>query len=234
MVNIIDCARNVMGDKFAFIKMLILSIPLMLSTWAYMSGNEILGKLTYTFFGVIFAAVFFETIKRSLNNEPMLMPSFLMPVPMFWTLLKVVLVSILPMVINFLLYFGFFSLFALKPELIENKILLYVYCTIITLLTTSIYFATVTQYLATGKMKDSFNLIVIAKSIKTYIVNLLFYLIQALIFTVVALIPLAIIIMVYGPTSGLIVIYCCILVMTNYLIFADYIAQTKKDADCNL
>lgn len=234
MVNIIDCARNVMGDKFAFIKMLILSIPLMLSTWAYMSGNEILGELAYTFFGVIFAAVFFETIKRSLNNEPMLIPSFLMPIPMFWTLLKVVIVSILPMVINFLLYFGFFALFAMKPELIENKILLYVYCTIITLLTTSIYFATVTQYLATGKMKDSFNLIVIAKSIKTYIVNLFFYLIQALIFTVVALIPLAIIIMVYGPTSGLIVVYICILVMTNYLIFADYIAQTKKDADCNL
>ena len=83
MVNIIDCARNVMGDKFAFIKMIILSIPLMLSVWAAMGGNMFISVTMYAVFGVIFGAVFFETIKRSLNNEPMLMPSFLMPIPMF-------------------------------------------------------------------------------------------------------------------------------------------------------
>ena len=105
---------------------------------------------------------------------------------------------------------------------------------VVGLLCSSIYFATITQYLDTGKLKDSFNLIVIAKSIKTFFVNIILYGIQALIFTLIALIPLAIIVMLYGPTSGLIVIYSSILVMTNYLIFADYIAQTKKDADCNL
>ena len=233
MVNIIDCARNVMGDKFAFIKMIILSLPLMLSVWAAMGGNMFISVTMYAVFGVIFGAVFFETIKRSLNNEPMLMPSFLMPIPMFWTLLMVILLSIMPCAINFLLYLGFGALCAKFPVLVENQIALYVSSTILTLLCSSIYFATVTQYLHTGKIKDSFNLVVIAKSIKTFIVDLIFYAIQVVLFTLVALIPLYVIVMIYGK-SMLIVVYCCILVMTNYLIFADYIAQTKKDADCNL
>lgn len=234
MVNIIDCARNVMGDKFAFIKMLILSVPLMLSTWAYLSGNAFLSGTSNIVFGVIFMAVFFETIKRSLNNEPMLMPSFMMPIPMFWTLLNVVLVSILPLAVNYGIYSGFFAFVAKYPQVAENQVSLYIFSTIAVLLCSSIYFATVTQYLDSGKIKDSFNLIVIAKSIKTFIINFVFYCVQALLFTLVALIPLAIIIMLYGRTSVLIVVYSCILVMTNYLIFADYIAQTKKDADCNL
>lgn len=233
MVNIIDCARNVMGDKFAFIKMIILSIPLMLSVWAHLSGNTFLSVTSYTIFGVIFAAVFFETIKRSLNNEPMLMPSFLMPIPMFLTLAKVIVVSIIPVVINFCIYIGVTALIASHTEIFENQVLTYIIFTIIGLLCSSIYFATVTQFLDTGKLKDSFNLIVIAKSIKTFIVDLIFYGIQAVLFTLVAMIPLYIIMMIYGQ-SALIIVYSCILVMTNYLIFADYIAQTKKDADCNL
>ena len=233
MVSIIDCARNVMGDKYAFIKMLILSIPLMLSVWAYFSGNAFLSVTSYIVFGVIFAAVFFETIKRSLNNEQMLMPSFMMPIPMFWTLLMVIITSIMPCVINILLYIGFGALCTACPIIVENQILFNVSATILGLLCSSIYFATVTQYLHTGKLKDSFNLIVIAKSIKTFIVDLVFYGIQAILFTLIALIPLYVIIMMYGR-SVLIIIYCCILVMTNYLIFADYLAQTKKDADCNL
>ncbi len=234
MVSIIDCARNVMGDKYAFIKMLILSIPLMLSVWAAMGGNMFISVTMYIVFGVIFAAVFFETIKRSLNNEQMLMPSFLMPIPMFWTLLMVILVSIMPCVINFLLYIGFGALCGVYPIIIENQILFYVCLTILGLLCSSIYLATITQYLHTGKLKDSFNLIVIAKSIKTFIVDLILYGIQAFLFTLIALIPLYVIVMMYGTASALIIIYSCILIMTNYLIFADYIAQTKKDADCNL
>lgn len=234
MVSIIDCARNVMGDKFAFIKMLILSIPLMLSVWAYLSGNAFLSVTSYIVFGVIFAAVFFETIKRSLNNELMLMPPFLMPIPMFWTLLMVIVASIVPVAINFGIYVGWVALFASYPDIFTNIVVLYMVNAVVGLLCSSIYFATITQYLDTGKLKDSFNLIVIAKSIKTFFVNIILYGIQALIFTLIALIPLAIIVMLYGPTSGLIVIYSSILVMTNYLIFADYIAQTKKDADCNL
>lgn len=233
MVNIIDCARNVMGDKYAFIKMIILSIPLMLSVWAAMGGNMFISVTMYIVFGVIFAAVFFETIKRSLNNEPMLMPSFMMPIPMFWTLFNVLLASIMPCVINFLIYIGVSALCAKYPQILENQLFMYIFGSIVGLLCSSIYFATVTQYLHTGKLKDSFNLVVIGKSIKTFIVDLLFYAIQAVLFTLVALIPLYIIIMMYGR-SVLIIIYSCILVMTNYLIFADYIAQTKKDADCNL
>lgn len=233
MVNIIDCARNVMGDKFAFIKMIILSIPLMLSVWAAIGGNMFISVTMYAVFGVIFGAVFFETIKRSLNNEPMLMPSFLMPIPMFLTLAKVIVVSIIPVVINFCIYIGITALIASHTEILENQVLTYIIFTIIGLLCSSIYFATVTQFLDTGKLKDSFNLIVIAKSIKTFIVDLIFYGIQAVLFTLVAMIPLYIIMMIYGQ-SALIIVYSCILVMTNYLIFADYIAQTKKDADCNL
>lgn len=234
MVNIIDCARNVMGDKFAFIKMIILSIPLMLSVWVALGGNVFLSTTMYIVFGVIFAAVFFETIKRSLNNEPMLMPSFLMPIPMFLTLLKVLFVSIIPVVINFGIYRGIEVLLEKYPEILINQGIAYTIFTIVGLLCFSIYFATVTQYLHTGKIKDSFNVIVIAKSINTFIVDFIFYGIQATLFTLVALIPLYIIIMLYGKASAFIIIYSCILIMTNYLIFADYIAQTKKDADCNL
>lgn len=233
MVSIIDCARNVMGDKYAFIKMLILSIPLMLSVWAAMGGNMFISVTMYIVFGVIFAAVFFETIKRSLNNEQMLMPSFMMPIPMFWTLLMVIVASIMPCVINFLIYMGFAALCASYPQILEDTVVMYICGSLVGLLCSSIYFATVTQYLHTGKLKDSFNLIVIAKSIKTFIVDLIFYAIQAIIFILIALIPLYVIIMMYGR-SVLIIIYSCILFMTNYLIFADYLAQTKKDADCNL
>ena len=164
----------------------------------------------------------------------MLMPPFLMPIPMFWTLLMVIVASIVPVAINFGIYMGWVALFASYPDIFTNIVVLYMVNAVVGLLCSSIYFATITQYLDTGKLKDSFNLIVIAKSIKTFFVNIILYGIQALIFTLIALIPLAIIVMLYGPTSGLIVIYSSILVMTNYLIFADYIAQTKKDADCNL
>ena len=71
MVSIIDCARNVMGDKFAFIKMLILSIPLMLSVWAYLSGNAFLSITSYIVFVLNIEAGIYETIKRSHNNELM-------------------------------------------------------------------------------------------------------------------------------------------------------------------
>ena len=67
MVNIIDCIRNVATDKYAFVKIAILAIPLIMSVYTYMSGQMVLSATLNIVFGILFAAVFFETIRRSCN-----------------------------------------------------------------------------------------------------------------------------------------------------------------------
>ena len=112
MVNIIDCIRTVATDKYAFIKIAILAIPAIISTHALMSGQMVLSITLNIVFGIIFAAVFFETIRRSCNSEPMLLPTFLMPVRMFITLGFTILAAIPIVIVNILLFLLFVHIFS--------------------------------------------------------------------------------------------------------------------------
>ena len=234
MVNIIDCIRNVATDKYAFVKIAILAIPLIMSVYTYMSGQMVLYATLNIVFGILFAAVFFETIRRSCNSEPMLLPSFLMPVRMFITLGFTILAAIPVVIINILLFMLFIFAVAQYPELLNNQIVFYITYLIFYLLLVSLFFASITQYLDTGKLYDAYNPMKIIKALSTFIVNLLFYVIQVFLFTLIAFVlPAWIILMLNGmnPMNFLFILFMCMFMIFNYLVFADYIGQTKKDSE---
>ncbi len=234
MVNIIDCIRNVATDKYAFVKIAILAIPLIMSVYTYMSGQMVLSATLNIVFGILFAAVFFETIRRSCNSEPMLLPSFLMPVRMFITLGFTILAAIPVVIINILLFMLFIFAVAQYPELLNNQIVFYITYLIFYLLLVSLFFASITQYLDTGKLYDAYNPMKIIKALSTFIVNLLVYVIQVFLFTLIAFVlPAWIILMLNGmnPMNFLFILFMCMFMIFNYLVFADYIGQTKKDSE---
>lgn len=123
MVNLVDCVRNVATDRYAMIKILILTIPYMLAVY---SKIDVIQLSLSIIFGVIFLAVFFETIRRSCNAEPMLLPSFLMPVRMLLTLGLTIIASIPSLAILYGLFFGITELFKVYPQLVEVKTTYYV------------------------------------------------------------------------------------------------------------
>ena len=234
MVNIIDCIRNVVTDKYAFIKIAILAIPAIISTHALMSGQMVLSITLNIVFGIIFAAVFFETIRRSCNSEPMLLPTFLMPVRMFITLGFTILAAIPIVIVNILLFLLFVFVLAQNPQLMNNQIVFYIVYSIFYLLLVSLFFASITQYLDTGKLYDAYKPMRIIKALSTFIVNLFAYAIQAILFMLVAFVlPAWIILMLNGmnPMNFFFILYMCMFMVFNYLVFADYIGQTKKDSE---
>lgn len=236
MVNIIDCVRNVASDRYAMIKILILSIPAVIATYATLSGQQIVSGIINIVFGVIFAAIFFETIRRSCNAEPMLLPSFLMPIRMFLTLGLAIIASIPSVIVCFGLFLLFSYILTLYPQLAseQEQVSLYIIAFIFYTLMMSIYFAGVTQSLDTGKVLDSYNPMKVLRALKTFIVNLLFFVIQDfLVVAVFIVLPAMIIFFLSGknPTNFFMILYLCMGFVFNYLVFADYIGQTKKDSE---
>lgn len=234
MVNIIDCVRNVAADRYGMIKILILSIPAILGTYATLSGQIIVSGLVNSIFGIIFLAVFFETIRRSCNAEPMLLPSFLMPVRMFLTL-GLTIVSAIPVFLVCVgLYIGLVVLLKENPQILSNQVSYYITCSIFVLLTTSLFFASITQYLDTGKVFDAYNPMKVLRALKTFIVNYFFFVIQdALVVAIFIVLPAWVIFMLGGknPTNFYLIVFLCMGAVFNYLVFADYIGQTKKDSE---
>lgn len=234
MVNIIDCLRNVTTDRYAMIKIFILTIPAMITTYAVLSGQQFASVTMQLIFCIIFAAVFFETIRRSCAAEPMLLPSFLVPVRMFLTLGLTILAAIPAIAINVGIYIGFMEFLKNYPEIMENQVVFYIISSVLGLITTSIFFASVTQFLDSGKIWDSYNPVKVLYALKTFIVNLLFYVIQdALLVVFVILIPAAVILLLtgYDPMNFFFILWLNLSIILNYLVFADYIGQTKKDSE---
>lgn len=231
MVNLVDCVRNVAADRYAMIKILILAIPYMLAIY---SKIDVMQLSLSIIFGVIFLAVFFETIRRSCNAEPMLLPSFLMPVRMFLTLGLTIIASIPSLAILYGLSFGITELFKVYPQLVEVKTTYYVIAVIANLLGISLFFASVTQFLDTGKVLDAYNPMKVLRTLKTFIVNLIFFVIQDIIFLgIFVVIPIIIIYFLANQDvfNFFLMLYLTMGLIFNYLAFADYIGQTKKDSE---
>ncbi len=231
MVNLVDCIRNVAADRYAMIKILILAIPYML---AFYSKIDVMQLSLNIIFCVIFLAVFFETIRRSCNAEPMLLPSFLMPVRMFLTLGLTIIASIPSLAILYGFSFGITELFKVYPQLVEVKTTYYVITIIAGLLCISLFFASVTQFLDTGKVLDAYNPMKVLRALKTFIVNLIFFVIQDIIFLgIFVAIPIIIIYFLSGlnMSNFFLLLYLEMALIFNYLAFADYIGQTKKDSE---
>lgn len=231
MVNLVDCVRNVAADRYAMIKILILTIPYMLAIY---SKIDVMQLSLSIIFGVIFLAVFFETIRRSCNAEPMLLPSFLMPVRMFLTLGLTIIASIPSLAILYGLSFGIIELFKVYPQLVEVKTTYYVIAVIANLLGISLFFASVTQFLDTGKVLNAYNPMKVLRALKTFIVNLIFFVIQDIIFLgIFVVIPIIIIYFLANQDvfNFFLMLYLTMGLIFNYLAFADYIGQTKKDSE---
>lgn len=231
MVNLVDCVRNVAADRYAMIKILILAIPYMLAIY---SKIDVMQLSLSIIFGVIFLAVFFETIRRSCNAEPMLLPSFLMPVRMFLTFGLTIIASIPSLAILYGLSFGITELFKVYPQLVEVKTTYYVIAVIANLLGISLFFASVTQFLDTGKVLNAYNPIKVLRALKTFIVNLIFFVIQDIIFLgIFVVIPIIIIYFLANQDvfNFFLMLYLTMGLIFNYLAFADYIGQTKKDSE---
>ena len=234
MVNIIDCLRNVVTDRYAMIKIFILTIPVIVIYYMVMSGQGVLSEIVNFVFGIVFAAVFFETIRRSCNAEPMLLPSFLMPLRMFLTL-GLTIVSAIPSIIVCIgIYVGYIQLLKIYPQIMSNNITFHIVNFICSLIVMSVFFAGITQYLDSGKVLDSYNPMKILKALKTFIVNFFFYFIQDFILVLVIMVIPALGIFIIGgknPNNIFMIIYLCMAMILNYLVFADYIGQTKKDSE---
>ena len=235
MINIIDTFRNIVGDKYAVIKIIILTVPLLLAVYAKLGGNDILSNSMNLIFGIIFAAVFFETIRRSCNSEPMLLPSFLVPVRMFWTLLWTIVAAIPITAVCVGLSYGYiYVLFNYFPDLMNSPITAKTCNTIFSLLISSLYFASVTQYLDTGKVWDSYNPKKVLTAWKTFIVNILFFFVQDVIFIlIVMIVPAYIIVVLSGMqwSNFFVILWLSMCGIVNYLMWADFLGQTKKESE---
>lgn len=235
MINLIDTCRNVAGDKYAMIKIFILTIPAVIATYAVLSGQTVFSNIINIAFGVVFSAIFFETIRRSCNSEPMLLPSFLLPIRMFLTLGLTIVASIPVVVIGIGLFMGYIHvLVTYFPDVQDSQTTLRICHFIFSILMTSLYFASVTQFLDTGKVWDAYNPIKVGKALKTFIVNMIFFLVQDLIFIILCiLMPAYIIIVLAGMQwdNFFVILWLSMGAVVNYLVFADYIGQTKKESE---
>lgn len=235
MINLVDTVRNVVSDKYAMIKILILTIPTVIATYAALSGQAVLSNIINISFGIVFAAIFFETIRRSCTAEPMLLPPFMLPFRMFITLGLTILAAIPVVAINIGLFMAYIHvLVTYFPDVQSSPITFKICNFIFSLLITSLFFASVTQFLDSGKVWDAYNPIKVGKAWKTFIVNLLLFIIQDLIFIIVGiLLPAYIIIVLAGMqwTNFFVILWLSMGGVVNYLVFADYIGQTKKDSE---
>lgn len=231
MINIIDTCRNVVGDKYAVIKLLILTIPVLINVYAYVGGQMVLANTLNIIFGVVFAAVFFETIRRSCCAEPMLMPSFMMPVRMFITLGLTIVAAVPAVVVCGGIVYGYFELMKSFPEISQTPTVYWFVTVVFILFTLSLFFASVTQFLNSGKIFDSYNPVKVIKALNTFLVNFLGFSIQnALFFGLFALVPINLIAVVAGfkYDNFFIYLYASFYSVLNFIMFADFIAQTKK------
>lgn len=235
MINLVDTVRNIVGDKYAMIKILILTIPTVIATYATLSGQVIFSSIINVIFSIVFAAVFFETIRRSCTAEPMLLPSFLLPIRMFITLGLTIVAAIPVVAINIGLFMAYIHvLVTYFPEVQTSPITFKICNFIFSLLITSLFFASVTQFLDSGKVWDAYNPVKVGKALKTFIVNMVLFLIQDLIFIILCiLLPAYIIIVLAGMqwTNFFVILWLSMGGVVNYLMFADYIGQTKKDSE---
>jgi len=235
MINIIDTFRNVVGDKYAMVKILILTVPTVISVYANLSGQAALAGAINVAFSIVFAAIFFETIRRSCNSEPMLLPPFMMPFRMFVTLGLTIIAAIPITVICIGLAIGYFYvMFNYFPNIVQSPIIIKIWNLMLALLITSLFFSSVTQFLDTGKVWDAYNPIKVTLALKTFIVNNLFFVIQDMIFNLVVLIIPAYIIMVLAGMdiqNFFVILWLSMGGVVNYLMFADYMGQTKKESE---
>lgn len=233
MVNIIDCVRNVATDRYAMIKIFILSIPMVIATYIAMGGQTVVSNSVNIIFGILFAAVFVETIRRSCNAEPMLLPSFLMP-RMFITLGFTILAAIPAVIVCVAVYMGFVAILVANPTIMSNQLTFYIVASIVALIEHAIFYASITQYLDTGKVLDAYNPMKVLRALKTFIVNLFFFVIQDFLAVLVFIVLPAMIIFFLGgknENNFFMILYLCMGFIFNYLVFADYIGQTKKDSE---
>lgn len=235
MINIIDTFRNVVGDKYAVVKILILTAPTVISVYANLSGQAVFSNLINLIFGVVFAAIFFETIRRSCNSEPMLLPPFMLPFRMFITLGLTILAAIPVTAVCVGLVLGYFHVLSTYfPDVIQSPITMKICNFIFSLIVSSLFFASVTQFLDSGKVIDAYNPIRVVKALKTFIVNNLFFIIQDIIFNLIVLIIPAYIIMVLAGMdikNFFVILWLSMGGVVNYLMLADYMGQTKKESE---
>lgn len=235
MINLVDTCRNVVGDKYAMIKIVILTIPTVIATYATLGGQTVLSNTINIAFGIVFLAIFFETVRRSCNSEPMLLPSFLLPIRMFVTLGLTILAAIPVIALCIGLFIGYIHvLVTYFPDVQSSPITLKICNFIFSLLLTSLFFASVTQFLDTGKVWDAYNPIKVGKALKTFIVNNVLFIIQDLIFIILCiLLPAYIILVLAGMqwTNFFVILWLSMGGVVNYLMFADYMGQTKKDSE---
>ncbi len=235
MVNIIDTFRNVIGDKYAVIKLLILTVPVLINVYAYLEGQLILANTLNVIYNIIFAAVFFETIRRSCTSEPMLLPSFLMPIRIFITLGQTIVASIPSLIICGGIVYGYFQLLKAFPDIQQESNIYWIITGIFILFILSIFFASVTQFLDSGKIVDSYNPMKIVRALNRFIINIIGFVIQDVLFiAIVGVIPLAAIFVVFGFKYNIFVfyLYASFFFVMNLIMFADFIAQTKKESEC--
>ncbi|MBR1681157.1 hypothetical protein IJ707_05140 [bacterium] len=235
MINIIDTFRNIVGDKYAMVKIFILTVPTVISVYANLSGQAAFANTVNIAFGVVFAAIFFETIRRSCNAEPMLLPSFMLPFRMFITLGLTILAAIpVTAVCVGLGTVYFYVMFNYFPDIVQSRITMQICSFILSLLISSLFFASVTQFLDTGKVWDSYNPIKVTLALKTFIVNNFLFVIQDMIFNLIVLLMPAYIIMVLAGMdlqNFFVILWLSMGGVINYLMFADYMGQTKKESE---
>lgn len=235
MINIIDTFRNVAGDKYAVIKIFILTIPALICVYAQLGGNVAVYGTLNLVFGIVFAAIFFETIRRSCNADPMLLPSFMLPIRMFITLGLTILAGIpITAVCIGISYVYFYLLMNYFPEIQQTPVVFYICNSMYALLTSSLFFASVTQFLDTGKIWDSYNPVKVLTAWKTFIVNTLFFIIQNILFVlIIVFLPAYVILLLAGMdwSNFFVILWFSMCGVLNYLMWADFYGQTKKESE---
>lgn len=231
----VDTVRNVVGDKYAIFKLAIMSVPVFIIVMAYVNNHLVVANTMNIVCGVFFAAIFFETMRRSCTSEPMIMPSFMFPAQMLITLGLTIVASLPVIAVCGALAFVYFKVLELHPEIQEEILSYSLFTAVFLLLGISIFFAGATQYINSGKILDSYNPVKVMKSLSTFIANLLLLIIQEAIFLgLFGFIPINLIAVVMGFNYDNIVVYAysSFLFSLNFVMLADYIAQTKKESEC--
>jgi len=235
MINIIDTFRNVVGDKYAMVKIFILTIPTIVCVYAKIGGNDALFNSLNLIFGIIYTAIFFETIRRSCNAEPMLLPSFLMPIRMFLTLALTILAAIPVAAVCVGLVFGYFYVLTnYFPDVQQNEVVFKICNSMCALIISSLFFSSVTQFLDTGKIWDAYNPKKVLNSLATFIANTVGFIIQSILFILIfTILPAYVIMMLAGMqmTNFFVILWLSMSGVINYLMWADFYGQTKKESE---
>ena len=234
MINIIDTFRNVIEDKYAVIKLLIMTVPVLICVYAYMANHQALTSFFSFIVYLIFMAIFFETVRRSCAAEPMLMPSFIFPLRILITFGQTLVAAIPAIFVCALMSFGYFQLLKAVPDIEQTPSSYYIITFIFIWLSVSLFFAIITQFLDSGKIFDSYNPKKVTKSLNTFIINTLMFVIQDAIFIgLVAVIPINVISVVAGFNfdNFFVYLYGSFFITLNFIMLADYVAQTKKEAE---